>query len=157
MVLVIVVLGIIGANTRKTDDNAVSGPPSSPPSSTPASPTSSATPSASATGPNTEKPSSAPATTAASSPTDALRATFRTDHGDQPWFAKITSVDLDGRGVIGRSTLTKGDQAAVSACEALRSAATKAPVDFQSVAVRDAQDRTLAHWSGLTGDPVCTA
>ncbi|WP_158226750.1 hypothetical protein [Amycolatopsis vastitatis] len=151
-------LGIIGANTRKTDDNTAASPPPSAPatSSTPSPPPSTTAPVASATVSTPGRTSAAP-TTAAPSLTDALRATFRTDHSSQPWFTKISSVDLDGQAVIGRSTLAKGDQAAVAACEALRSSATRTPVNFQSVAVRDTQDRTLAHWSGLTGDAACTA
>lgn len=158
--IVIVAAGVIGANAKKSGGND-SASSSAAPVSTSATPSPAAPsppPSSSVTAaPTSASPSVPPPVPSAPESVQALRAAFQADHAGQPWFAKVTSVDLDGRAVVGRSTLEKGDQAAVSACEALRSSAAKSAVDFQSVAVRDARDRTLAHWSRLAGDSACTA
>lgn len=151
--VVITAAGVIGANSDKPASNGSTPaePPSLPttssaaPNSTPASATSSS---------STASPSSQADPPA--DPVEKLRAAFRAEHGDQAWFGKVPTVDLDGRAVIARSTMTKGDQEALAACEALRGSAAMVSVDFQSVAIRDEQDKTLAHWSRLTGDAACT-
>ncbi|MEV6908060.1 hypothetical protein [Amycolatopsis sp. NPDC051071] len=92
-------------------------------------------------------PSVPPASSAPAADTPAaLRDIFTAATKSAPWAAKVSQITLDGRAVIVATSLTKTDKAASTAvCEAALKAAKDTKVDFQSVAVRSADDRTLAH------------
>ncbi|MGW4829509.1 hypothetical protein ACWEOG_18140 [Amycolatopsis japonica] len=76
----------------------------------------------------------------------ALRDTFSAAAKSAPWADKVSQITLDGRAVIVATSLTKTDKAAsVAVCQAALKAAKDTATDFQSVAVRSADDRTLAH------------
>ncbi|WP_410591121.1 hypothetical protein [Amycolatopsis sp. lyj-23] len=111
---------------------------------------------------DTQAPASAPvqtATTAAEPAADtstALVDNFTAATKGQTWAGKVSAVKLDGKAVIVWSTFTKTDKAAtVAACEAATKAARDTKTDFQSVAVRSADDSTLAHQNEKYGPKQC--
>lgn len=72
------------------------------------------------------------------------------------WFGSIDGVLLDGRAVIVRTSLGEGEEAtARKVCEAAYAVASASKIVFQSVAVRTADDATLAARSKLAGDVAC--
>jgi hypothetical protein len=85
-----------------------------------------------------------------------LYEAFTAANKNASWFGSIDSVQLDGRAVIVRTTLSAGEEAtARKVCEAAYIVASASKVVFQSVAVRTADDSTLAHRSKLSGDVAC--
>jgi hypothetical protein len=110
-------------------------------------------------------PSDSPATNAgapqqvASEPAGGghpLQEAFTTANKGAAWFGAIDSVQLDGRAVIVRTTLSEGEEAtARKVCEAAYLVASTTKLVFQSVAVRTADDSTLAQRSKLSGDIAC--
>jgi hypothetical protein len=84
-----------------------------------------------------------------------LRDAFSAANKGAAWFGSVDRVQLDGRAVIVWTTLVEEDATAREVCEAAYAAAGKSRVDFQSVAVRSADDSTLAHRNELAGDVAC--
>ncbi|MFE0020501.1 hypothetical protein [Amycolatopsis sp. NPDC059021] len=113
--------------------------------------------------PSEPSPTSAPAQTPPSAPADqpantgtALRDAFTAASKSAPWASKVSGIKLDGRGVIVTSALTKADKAtSKSICEAALKVAKDTKTDFQSVAVRSADDSTLAHQNEAYGPKRC--
>ncbi|MFF0144653.1 hypothetical protein [Amycolatopsis sulphurea] len=108
----------------------------------------------------TPAPPAAPAPTAgtaqAADNAAALRDHFSNATKSAGWAAQVTEIKLDGEAVIVTTTLTKAEKAAtLAACEAGRKAASDAQVNFQSVSVRSADDRTLAHQNEKYGPKNC--
>jgi predicted small lipoprotein YifL len=87
---------------------------------------------------------------------EPLHDAFIAANKSAAWFGAIDQVKLDDRAVIVRTTLGEGDEAtARKVCEAAYVTASASKVVFQSVAVRTADDATLAHRSKLSGDVAC--
>jgi hypothetical protein len=85
-----------------------------------------------------------------------LQEAFTAANRDAAWFGAIDSVQLDGRAVIVRTTLSEGEEAtARKVCEAAYVVASASKLVFQSVAVRTSDDSTLAQRSKLSGDIAC--
>jgi hypothetical protein len=85
-----------------------------------------------------------------------LHEAFTAANKSASWFGSVDNVQLDGRAVIVRTTLGEGEEAtARKVCEAAYLVASASKVVFQSVAVRTADDSTLAHRSKLSGDAAC--
>ncbi|RSN58864.1 hypothetical protein DMH01_22930 [Amycolatopsis sp. WAC 04182] len=102
-------------------------------------------------------PSAPPVSSAPAADTPAaLRDAFTAAAKSAPWADKVSQITVDGRAVIVATSLTKTDKAASTAvCEAALKAAKDTKTDFQSVAVRSADDRTLAHQNETAGPKQC--
>lgn len=96
-------------------------------------------------------------TTANADAGKAVSDAFTAANSGAAWFGKVERVEMDGLAVRVRTTLGKPDAGtAHDVCEAAFSAAKGSKVEFQSVAVRSADDRTLSSRNTLTGDASCS-
>lgn len=104
-------------------------------------------------------PPADPTTTAeAATGTDSgpVREEFDAANKTAPWFGSVTSVKLDGRAVVVVTSLTEAEtDTALAVCEAAYSAGQTAAVDMASVAVRTADDSSLAWRNIAAGHTAC--
>ncbi|AHH97290.1 hypothetical protein BC739_008039 [Kutzneria viridogrisea] len=100
----------------------------------------------------------APNTTTAKTPASAeVPVKFHDANSQAPWFHKVKAVSVDGKGVLVRTMLDKGDTAtALAMCEAAYQAARTAGADFVSVTVRSSGDSSIASRNELRKDAACS-
>lgn len=96
---------------------------------------------------------------AAASDGGPVRDAFEAANKTAPWFGQVSSVKLDGKGIVVLTTLTDADtDTALAVCEAAYSAGETSGVDFVSVGVRTADGgSTLASRNKLAGHVSCQA
>lgn len=93
---------------------------------------------------------------AAGAGTTPLRDSFNAANSSASWADKVKSIQLDGSAVIVISNLTKSDKTTTRAiCEAAYKAAKDSKVEFLGIAVRSADDSTLAHRNDKYGPAAC--
>ena len=102
-----------------------------------------------------EEPAPAPETTTEAPAADGepIRAAFEAANKAEPWYGDVAELQLDGLAVIVRADVD--EPTALDVCEAAYSAAESSKVEFRSVAVRSADDSTLASRNKLDGAAAC--
>jgi len=107
-------------------------------------------------GPATPPGPSSAQTTPAADAGNRLRESFTAAAKSAPWAGQVSGIKLDGRAVIVATSLTKADKVTAKAvCEGALKTAKDTGTDFASVAVRSADDRTLAHQNEAAGQKQC--